>query len=49
MKKISMILMAFALAMMMSQCKKNEGQTTSNDEVVTIKSSGESQYRHGRL
>ena len=36
MKKISMILMAFALAMMMSQCKKNEGQTTSNDEVVTI-------------
>ena len=31
-----MILMAFALAMMMSQCKKNEGQTTSNDEVVTI-------------
>jgi len=36
MKKISMILMAFALAMMMSQCKKNEGQTTSNNEVVTI-------------
>lgn len=36
MKKISMILMAFALAMMMSQCKKNEGQTTSNDKVVTI-------------
>ena len=36
MKKISMILIAFALAMMMSQCKKNEGQTTSNDEVVTI-------------
>ena len=36
MKKISMILMAFALAMMMSQCKKNEGQPTSNDEVVTI-------------
>ncbi len=36
MKKISMILMAFALAITMSQCKKNEGQTTSNDEVVTI-------------
>lgn len=36
MKKISMILMAFALAMMMSQCKKNEVQPTSNDEVVTI-------------
>ena len=36
MKKISMILMAFALAMTMSQCKKNEGQPTSNDEVVTI-------------
>ena len=36
MKKISMILMAFALAMMMSQCKKNEGQPTSKDEVVTI-------------
>lgn len=36
MKKISMILMAFALAITMSQCKKNEGQTISNDEVVTI-------------
>ena len=36
MKKISMILMAFALAITMSQCKKNEGQPTSNDEVVTI-------------
>jgi len=36
MKKTSMILMAFALAMMMSQCKKNEVQPTSNDEVVTI-------------
>jgi hypothetical protein len=36
MKKISMILMAFALAVTMSQCKKNEGQPTSNDEVVTI-------------
>ena len=36
MKKISMILMAFALTMTISQCKKNEGQTTSNDEVVTI-------------
>ena len=36
MKKISMILMAFALAVTMSQCKKNEGQTTSNNEVVTI-------------
>ena len=36
MKKISIILMAFALAMTMSQCKKNEGLTTSNDEVVTI-------------
>ena len=36
MKKISMILMAFALTMTMSQCKKNEGQPTSNDEVVTI-------------
>ena len=36
MKKISMILMAFALAMTMLQCKKNEVQPTSNDEVVTI-------------
>lgn len=36
MKKISIILAVFALAMTMSQCKKNEGQTTSNDEVVTI-------------
>lgn len=36
MKKISVILAAFALAMTMSQCKKNEGQPTSNDEVVTI-------------
>ena len=36
MKKINMILMAFALAVTMTQCKKNEGQTTSNDEVVTI-------------
>ena len=36
MKKISMIMMAFALAITMSQCKKNEGQPTSNDEVVTI-------------
>lgn len=36
MKKISMILMAFALTMTMSQCKKNEVQPTSNDEVVTI-------------
>ena len=36
MKKISIILTVFALAMTMSQCKKNEGQTTSNDEVVTI-------------
>ena len=36
MKKISIILAAFALAVTMTQCKKNEGQTTSNDEVVTI-------------
>ena len=36
MKRIGFILMAFALAMMMSQCKKNEGSTTSDDEVVTI-------------
>lgn len=36
MKKTSMILMAFALAITMSQCKKNEGPTTSDDEVVTI-------------
>ena len=36
MKKISIILAAFALALTMSQCKKNEGQSTSNDEVVTI-------------
>jgi hypothetical protein len=36
MKKISMILMAFALAVTMSQCKKNEEKPTSNDEVVTI-------------
>ena len=36
MKKISIILAVFALAMTMSQCKKNEGQTNSNDEVVTI-------------
>ena len=36
MKKISIILTVFALAMTMSQCKKNEGQPTSNDEVVTI-------------
>ena len=36
MKKISIILVAFALAMTLSQCKKNEGQPTSNDEVVTI-------------
>lgn len=36
MKKISMILMFFALTMTMTQCKKNEGQTTTNDEVVSI-------------
>lgn len=36
MKKISIILMAFVLAMTMSQCKKNEIQPASNDEVVTI-------------
>ena len=36
MKRISIILTAFALAVTMTQCKKNEGQTTSNDEVVTI-------------
>ena len=36
MKKTSIILIAFALAMTMSQCKKKEGQPTSNDEVVTI-------------
>ena len=36
MKKISIILATLALAMTMSQCKKNEGQPTSNDEVVTI-------------
>lgn len=36
MKKISIILAAFALAMTMSQCKKNEEPTTSDDEVVTI-------------
>ena len=36
MKRISIILMAFALTMTMSQCKKNEGPTTSDDEVVTI-------------
>ena len=36
MKKISIILAAFAFVLTMSQCKKNEGQPTSNDEVVTI-------------
>ena len=36
MKKISIILAAFAFVLTMSQCKKNEGQSTSNDEVVTI-------------
>lgn len=36
MKKISIILLAFALAMTMSQCKKNEVQPVSNNEVVTI-------------
>ena len=36
MKKISLILAVFALAMTMSQCKKNEEPTTSNDKVVTI-------------
>jgi len=36
MKRISIILTAFALAVTMTQCKKNEGQTTSNDEIVTI-------------
>lgn len=36
MKRISIILMVFALAMTMSQCKKNEEPTTSNDIVVTI-------------
>jgi len=36
MKKINIILMAFALAIMISQCKKNEEPTTSNDEMVTI-------------
>jgi hypothetical protein len=36
MKKISIILAALALAITMSQCKKNEGQPTYNDKVVTI-------------
>ena len=36
MKKINIILMAFALALTMSQCKKNEVQPNSNDKVVTI-------------
>ena len=36
MKRISIILMAFALAVTMSQCKKNEVQPVSNDNVVTI-------------
>ena len=36
MKKINIILMTFALFVTMSQCKKNEDQPTSNDEVVTI-------------
>jgi hypothetical protein len=36
MKKINIILIAFALAMTMSQCKKNEVQPVSNDDVVTI-------------
>ena len=36
MKKINIILMVFALAIMMSQCKKNEEQPTANDNVVTI-------------
>jgi uncharacterized protein (TIGR02145 family) len=36
MKKINVFLMAFALVITMSQCKKNEVQPTSNDEVVTI-------------
>ena len=36
MKRISIILMVFALAMTMSQCKKNEEPTTSTDIVVTI-------------
>jgi hypothetical protein len=36
MKRISIILMAFALTMTMSQCKKNSEQLTANDEIVTI-------------
>ena len=36
MKKINIILMAIALALTLSQCKKNEEQPTVNDNVVTI-------------
>ena len=36
MKKITIILIAFALAMTMSQCKKDNEQPPVNDEVVTI-------------
>lgn len=36
MKKINIILMTFALVMTMSQCKKNEEQPVSGDEMVTI-------------
>ena len=36
MKRTSFILMAFALVMTLTQCKKNEEQPTANDNVVTI-------------
>lgn len=36
MKKISIIMIVFALAMTMSQCKKDNEQPTVNDEIVTI-------------
>lgn len=36
MKRTSFILMAFALVMTITQCKKNEEQPTANDNVVTI-------------
>lgn len=36
MKRINFILMAFALVMTLTQCKKNEEQPTTNDNIVTI-------------